>query len=264
MGLVRRRYRRSFGLLVGIVLAAMALHGGAAGANEKASVSAFIRDNGSGGMIANSQTNPAGETWSWEVCSTDLSNCDPFAQGRVVSTGGARPGVVFRATSNSGVSGLSPLWRGRVTPMQPPSIEGIVRANELVVPVAGTWRGGWKGSENWLQLAACSTPSGRNCTTLTDMHFVESCPNWAAVLDPFFTGNYLRVASKRVAPGTGVLAYAVTAPYGQPVWERNRQTSVAVLGQIAAASGARTEPCGAAPLDSLPLPDHPFGPSAAK
>lgn len=213
-------------------------------------VSASIQENGSGLMIASAGSNPEDQTWSWEACSRDLSHCEAFAQGRIVTTAGAPPKTVFRATSSYGATGLSPVWRGRVKSVRPAPVLGPVRANELVTPVPGKWEGGWAGSRDWVQLAACESPLGQNCTTLTDMHFIEGCENEAAVLDPHFTGQYLRVADWRVGPDTGVLDYGVGSPYGQRVWRRSRAISVGLVGRIAAANGPRTEQCGAPPLDT--------------
>jgi hypothetical protein len=231
-----------------MVLAWLALASGSPIASAAAEVvSASIQENGSGLMIANAGSNPEDQTWSWEACSRDLSSCEAFAQGRIVTTAGAPPRTVFRATSNYGATGISPVWRGRVKTVRPPSVRGPVRANELVTPVPGRWKGGWADSADWLQLAACEGPRGRNCTTLTDMHFVEGCENEAAVLDPHFTGQYLRVADWRVAD-TGILEYGISSPYGQPVWKKRRAISVALVGKIAAANSLRTEQCGAPPL----------------
>ena len=198
-------------------------------------------------MIVNSQTNPSDETWSWDACTPDLSTCRPFAQGRVVSTAGAPPKTAFLATSSYGAVAVSPVWRGRLAITRPPSVRGLVRANQLVTPVAGKWKGGWSGSEDWFQLSACERPRGRGCTTLTDMHYVHGCPNFAAVLEPEFAGWYLRVADMRVGQDSGILDYGVGSPYGRPVWKRSSQVAVAIVGKIAPASGPRTETCGTPP-----------------
>jgi hypothetical protein len=96
------------------------------------------------------------------------------------------------------------------------------------------------------------TPRGHECMTLTDLHYNEGCEDSAAVLDPVFVGRYLRVADLRLGPEPGILQYRVGSPYGQPVWRGNRQTSIAIVGKIAPASGDRTEMCGAPPLTEIP------------
>ena len=164
----------------------------------------------------------------------------------------AEPFTVFRATSNYGVVLESPVWRGRGTNARLPAVRGSVRANELVTPVLGKWRGGWAGGADWSQLSACKTRRGRECTTLTDLHYPSACPDGAAVLDPVFTGRYLRVADMRLGPEPVMLNYAVGTPYGQVVWKRTRQTAVAIVGKIAPALGPRTETCGAPPLAAAP------------
>jgi len=199
-------------------------------------------------MIVNSQTNPESETWSWESCSVDLKACTPFAQGRIVETAGAPVPTVFRAISNRGATALSPRWNGKVESVSLPSVLGTPQANELVVPVAGHWRGGWDEDVDWSQLAACKGPSGEGCTTLTDRHYVGGCPNGGAVIDPMFTGMYLRVADRRIPAHTPELLYAVTSPYSPDIWLPSPTVSVAIVGRIQAATGPAAIGCGPSPL----------------
>ena len=88
--------------------------------------------------------------------------------------------------------------------------------------------------------------------TLTDLHYPKACPLGGAVLDPEFTGRFLRVADMRLGPRPLILLYAVGSPYGQEVWKRTRQVAVAIVGKILPASGPRTEMCGAPPLSEIP------------
>jgi len=215
---------------------------------ETASIQAALNDDGSGEMIANSQLNPEGEAWSWEACTPGPLACSAFGSGRIVQTAGAGAPTVFRATSNRGPSALSPVWHGNVFSTSPPSISGTVRANELVTPAPGEWSGGWEGDVDWTQLAACPTPAGVECTTLTDRHYVDSCPNGAAVIDPAFTGDYLRVADQRMPAHTPEPLYAAVSPYGSDTWAEGPTVSVAIVGRIARANGAREGDCGPPPL----------------
>jgi hypothetical protein len=219
-----------------------------AGAAETATISVGLNADGRGSMIANSQTNPDGEIWSWEVCMPDLSSCAAFASGRIVTTAGASVKRRFRVTSNLGATATSPVWRGKPDPLTPPSIRGPLRANELVTPISSRWRGGWNGDRNLTQLAACRSRRGRQCTTLTDTHYPDACPRGAAVLDPAFTGQYLRVANFRIGADTGILDYRVGSPYGHEIWAADPVTSVAIVGRIASATNPRRAECGAPPL----------------
>ena len=200
-------------------------------------------------MIANSQTNPGSEIWSWEACSPDLTSCTPFATGRIVSTSGSAAETVFRATSNFEATARSPVWHGNPVAIGPPSVSGTIRANQLVIPVAGQWSGGWAASSDRFQLSACLTPNGIRCTALTHSNYPAECPDTAAVLDPFFTGQYLRVADLRLGAGPYVMPlYAVGTPYGYEVWESGPTASVAVVGRIEPATRDRAARCGAPPL----------------
>lgn len=237
---------------IGLV-ALLLIVGGAAGAKpanaaESASIQAVLNPNGSGGMIANSQTNPEGETWSWESCTPALVDCRPFAGGRMVETTGASPETIFRVTSSRGATTLSPVWHGTVAPAAPPTISGTVRANELVTPIPGGWHGGWAGDVDWTQLAACTKPSDGDCTTLTHRHYTDGCPNGAAVLDPAFTGRFLRVADQRVPAHTPELAFAVGSPYGPDIWRAGPTVSVAFVGRIVPATGLHVDECGPSAL----------------
>jgi hypothetical protein len=223
-----------------------------ASAAERASVSTSLKGNGSGLLIANAGTNPEGQTWAWQACSPDLSSCTTFGKGRTISTGGARPNTRFRATSSYGATAVSSLWHGGLRPFRPPTAGGILRANERVTPAPGQWHGGWTDDYDVFQLAACKSPKGLRCSTLTDLHYANGCPHGAAVLDPQFTGSYLRVADRRIGAGTAFHDIAVATPYGQRLWGADQMTSVAIVGRIAKATGPRTITCGPPPLTEAP------------
>lgn len=220
----------------------------AALAAESAEIQPVLAPNGSGRMVVNSQTNPDDETWAWESCTLDLKTCTPFARGRIVETTDAPVPAIFRATSTRGAVALSPQWNGTVAAVSPPSVAGTVQANELVVPVPGEWRGGWAGDVDWTQLAACKGAADEGCTTLTHRHYIGGCRNGAAVIDPMFTGMYLRVATWRMPAHTPELMYAVGSPYTPDIWHRGATVSVAIVGRIQAAAGAPASGCGPSPL----------------
>jgi hypothetical protein len=221
---------------------------GPASAAEKAVVEAFLTPDGSGELLA-SENFREGKGWSWEACTASLANCVQYATGEATTTARAMPETVFRATSRAGVSALSPVWHGKVRSLGPPSVRGQILANELVTPIAGQWSGGWDGDYDWTQLAACATPAGTDCTTLTDQHFNGSCPTGAAVLDPAFVGQYLRVADQRVDAEAGIELYAISSPYHHgEIWQAGPLNSVAIVGKIGRAEGPRKAECGPPPI----------------
>lgn len=205
-------------------------------------VQALIAPSGSGRLLVNNGSAP----WSWEAC--NRSGCKPFAGGREIQTRGASAGTVFRVESH-GDAGLSPEWRGRLTQIEPPGVDGVIRANDFVSPIPARWRGGWEGEFSETQLSACVTASGEDCTTLTDPSFPRSCAKDASfALDARFVGRFLRVANRRV--GGGPLfrtAIAVTSPYGGEVWAGSRNTAVRIAGRIAAPTSAYIGECGPPP-----------------
>lgn len=224
--------------LLAFALAAIASAGTAAAAGG-APFQALLNSDGSGHLFVNDGTEP-----SWAACNPDRTSCRPFAAGGDVSTAGATPETVFWA----GGEWLSPLWRGTVAATGPPAVEGAVRANELVTPVPGQWRGGWADDRDAMQLAACATPAGGDCTTLTSAAYVRGCPQGATVLDPVFAGRYLRVADRRVAADATTGFEAALSPYGEEAWPVGPITSAAVVGRIARAAAPRAIGCGPPPL----------------
>jgi hypothetical protein len=224
-----------------------------AAASNSASVQAVLNRDGSGTMVVNSQANPSAETWSWRACAPDGSACATFATGREASTGPAKPNTVFVASANDGATARSPVWHGNVAATSPPSVNGAVRANALVTPLAGGWSGGWDADADLMQLAACTNPDGTNCTALTNPPYYQGCARAAAVIDVAFTGRYLRVADQRLGAGTVFAAIALRSPYGSQTWAPGPTTSVAVLGRIAPATGPRAAACGPPALLSATL-----------
>ncbi len=244
--------KRTWACLTLLVAGTIAWIPASADAVEKATVSTSLKANGSGLLIANSRTNPEDETWAWRACASDLSSCIAFGRGRTISTSGARPNTRFRATSSYGATAVSSLWRGSLRPLGPPAVSGLLQANKRITPDPGQWRGGWSDDYDIIQLAACKSPRGLRCTTLTDLNYPDSCSHGAVVLDPQFSGSYLRVADQRIGTGTAFPAFAVPTPYGGRIWGADRMTSVAIVGRIAKATGPRTIQCGPPPLTEVP------------
>jgi hypothetical protein len=210
-------------------------------------VKPFLNDDGSGGLYVSSPVGLGSGPWSWETCSPDLTSCAPFATGEEINTGRAAPETVFRI-SGDGRVGVSPLWHGNLSVAAPPSVTGFVRANELVTPVPAIWTGGWDGDLDQTQLAACATPAGERCISLTDAKYVAPCSHEAAVLDRAFTGKYLRVASRRFGLGEGSTLEGHSSPFGDEIWSPDGRTAAAVVGRIEPATGPRTVRCGPPPL----------------
>jgi len=245
--------RRGVGVVVLVSVAALALWAATGAFADDATTQAILLPDGSGSIIANATNNPS-RTWSWDVCAPDGTGCTPFGSEQQITTAGAPADVVFEAIASDGPNSTSPVWHGTVSPETPPSVSGLIQANDLVAPVAGTWSGGWDGDYDIFQLAACQSADGSDCTTLTDAGYVDGCPNSAAVIDPAFTGDYLRVADMRVAAETAFGGVGRITPYGSDVWAAGPTISVAVVGQIAAAIGPRQASCGPPPLDGSAAP----------
>jgi hypothetical protein len=211
---------------------------------EEIRMQALLSEDGAGRLFVNDSDGP----WKWQACAPDRTKCMPFGGGREIATRGAQPETVFRVES-AGAMGVSPEWRGRVRQLTPPTVHGVVRANEFVSPVPGSWSGGWADELSRMQLAACATPVGQDCTTLTEFHYVRNCRQSASfVLDADFVGYYLRVAERRAGVGPSFEpAYAISSPYGGEVWRQNRITAAAVVGQIAPAVNPYPGECGPPP-----------------
>jgi len=227
---------------VGLVLIACFLPVSAARAEVR--MQALLSEDGSGRLFVNNSGEPP---WSWEACDATLTTCRPFGTGREINTGNTPAGTVFRVTGG-GDSGLSPIWHGNVSAVSPPSVLGEIRANKLVVPWIADWTGGWEGDFDQTQLAACVLPSGNQCTSITEPKYIGGCRNGGTVIDPAFTGQYLRVADRRYGTGTAFTMEGAMSPYGHEIWRESPTTAVAVLGRIKPAAEPPDVGCGPSPL----------------
>lgn len=212
---------------------------------EEIPMQALMNPDGTGRLFLNNGVGP----FLWETCTPDLSECKKFHGGHDISTRGASPGTIFRVKDSVGDRGLSPEWKGPLKQVTPPSVDGVIEANQFVSPVPGRWSGGWAGEGAEMQLSACETATGEGCTTLTSLHYLRPCPMSSSFsIDARFAGKYLRVAD--LQPGAGPIVeppYGLTSPYGDEAWDASSAVSVAVVGQIAAAAGPPQGECGPAP-----------------
>jgi hypothetical protein len=244
------RVGRELPVLAALV-ALVALGGLGPSSASGADISVGYERSGRGWMSVGQTTE--GQTWTWKACHPRSSRCDLLGSGYWRrQTHRTRHGSLFRAISNDGEVANSPRWRGRLRSIRSPAVRGEIRANQLVTPVHGKWLGGWDGSKHFTQLAACPTRGDRECTTLTELHYVEGCRNGGAVLDPVFTGQYLRVADWRVGPRPKLFLRIVPSPYGYEIWKQSPIVSVDFPGQIQPPAGPRAAACGPPPLESLP------------
>jgi hypothetical protein len=234
---LRRRNRLATAALA---LTGLVCLGTASASAGEVGMQALLNDNGSGRLFIKNGT---GGPWSWQACSPRLLSCAPFGHGREIGTAGAGPGTVFRASSSTGDAGLSPTWDGRVAELDPPSVSGLIRVDELVKPKLARWSGGWEGDFDQTQLSACATPTGKGCTSITDPKYVFGCKGGATVLEPQFAGDYLRVADHRYGAGTAFPAVATSSPYGHPIWRGGRTTAVAIVGQVGPPRSAEKATC---------------------
>lgn len=216
-------------------------------AAESVSMQALLNEDGSGRLFVGTYPGPFSPDWSWETCAPDLSSCRPFGTGGDIGTGNASANTVFRVSMGSAF-GLSPVWHGNLGVTTPPSVSSVVRANELVTPTPASWSGGWEGDFDQTQLAACATSTGERCLSLTEPKYVQGCQHEATVLDPAFTGDYLRIANRRYGPGTIFTLEAAASPFGHEIWKASGSTSVAMLGRIKQATRPRSAKCGPPPL----------------
>lgn len=244
---------------IGILFAALGmLIGAPAQAAGHMSIQVAIEPDGAGRLSAETSSTTV-MPLAWEVCSPGLKGCEPFARGRRIETTGAPAGSVFRVRDAGGETGVSPEWRGPPKALMPPRVDGAIQANQFVSPVRGLWRGGWRGENSELQLSTCATPAGEQCVALTDPHLIrQGCtPSDSFTLSSDLTGRYLRVANRQsggphdetpyaVGPAHPHYEVALIRPGGE-VWERSRNTSIAVVGQIAPAVSLSAAECGPPP-----------------
>ncbi len=216
-------------------------------------VSANLNAAGGGLLIANGNSNPPDQTWAWQICNAGGADCSPFAFGQHIETGAPSAGTTFRATSNTGLTGLSPVWNGPLRVAAPPEITGTFQANQLVTAVPAVWEGGWTGDLTQTQLSLCPTAAGVGCIAPLET-YGGSCPADSLTIDPDFSGWWLFVSTTVNGPDTeaATQAHAVTAVafvspsgYAQEIGQAAAATtSVAVVGRIGRATGPRARNCG--------------------
>ena len=85
---------------------------------------------GSGKLFA------VGSSTTWERCNPDLSVCEAASTTREISTQGAPDGTVFKLQGNA----TGAIWHGNLSIVAPPSVQGVLSANELVTPVPAGWQ----------------------------------------------------------------------------------------------------------------------------
>jgi hypothetical protein len=199
----------------------------------------LLNADGSGRIFMNDGTTP-----SWKVCKPGLTDCRQFATGNF-STGGAPAGSVFWAGGDL----LTPLWKGNLRSVGPPSVRGKVRGNEIVVPVAGRWEGGWESDYDDLSLSICKTPSAKRCLQVNheEARGRRCGPDEATLIDPAFAGRYLRVVDHRYGEGT-LFAGVGHPPYFPLEIDPEPTVAMAIVGRIAPASGSPEADCGPPPL----------------
>lgn len=181
---------------------------------------------------------------SWQVCQPGLTNCAPFATGNF-DTDNAPPGSIFWG----GRDLITPVWKGNLREVTPPSARGRVRGNEVVTPVAGTWEGGWEDDYDSLSLSICITASGDHCLQVNHEGPERSCgAEGATLIDPAFAGRYLRVVDRRY--GSGAVFVGVGHPAYYPIGKvaPEATVSVATVSRIAPATGPPSVDCGAPQL----------------
>jgi hypothetical protein len=248
-----RRIRRAAGVVMATCAAVAGL--AAQGAAAETPMQALYGSDGTVRLFANGPTGP----FAWEQCSLTQTTCAEAGTGREINVSDAPDGTIFRLSAEGDI-GISPTWHGNLTITAPPSVQGTLRVGEVVTPVLATWQGGWDGSIDQTQLAACQTPTGENCESLTDPKYIDGLANGAVQLEAAFAGDYLRIADSRLGAGAAETADAYSSPHGHPIWPADGSTAVAIVGQIAA--GATSPPSQESPRPA-PTPSH-TGPTSSR
>jgi hypothetical protein len=231
-------------LVVGVVLGVLGPETSLTRALGGRPFQVLLNADGSGRIFMNNGARP-----SWNACRPDLTGCTPFAKGNF-DTGNAPPETVFWA----GGELSTPLWKGNLHEEAPPSVQGEVRGNKIVTPIAGQWAGGWADDYDALSLSICKTPAGEHCLQI-DYELVRGgCgPRGAALIDPIFAGRYLQVVDYRYGSGTIFAGVGHPAYYPIPKVEPQATVSVAVVGKIAPATGPPKKQCGPPPLSTASI-----------
>jgi hypothetical protein len=152
-----------------------------------------------------------------------------FAYARL-SSAGDPVGTVYRATSEGQVTTSLP-WRGPITNLSAPTVNGLVAVGSRPQPVAGSWAGGWGAGEvDNLSLRACKLASGRDCESLPDRCAIPSA----------YEGRWLAVVDRRSDP---IITAAAERSYDRsvPDFAVSPNHVMTVVGQIG--PGPNTRDC---------------------
>lgn len=231
-------------LVVAMMLAVLTFEAPSAGASGRLPFQVLLNVDGSGHIFMNDGSSP-----SWQVCRVGLTDCTQFATGNF-ETDDAPPGSVFWGGGDL----VTPLWKGNLRELTPPSVRGRVRGNEVVTPVPGTWEGGWEDDYDSLSLSICTTASGHHCLQVNHEGPERSCgPEGATLIDPAFAGRYLRVVDRRYGSGTVFAGVGHSSYYPISKVEPGATVSVETVSRIAQATGSPSVDCGAPPLSTASI-----------
>ena len=150
---------------------------------------------GNPSLLDNAENVGSHPKMTWLMCLPADARCQPVTHGvrqlvrtaQTLNRGRTPPGTFFKAIARSGghtYMARSTTWRGTVTALARPRLDGHAQVGALVRPVRGDWSGGWSpgpvrqraGGSIWggpgsdrdqLSIEACQTASGRRCLNLS-------------------------------------------------------------------------------------------------
>lgn len=208
---------------------------------------------GTGSLIVSGGDGPV----SWERC-TDVCVAvdDGDGQDQVLRIQDATAGATFKATRGE-LRATSEPWRGALTLLTPPTVEGELRVGSSVRPIAAHWGGGWGSEGDWLQLQACTSPEATDCPVISDEIKFACQPSGGRVLPARYAGSWLRVVDVRLGRDTMHTMEGYHRPEGVRPNQAGPGAAASLVGQIQSGPAPSSD-CGS---DQPGAPSGPTGPS---
>ncbi len=182
----------------------------------------------------------------WRAC-LPAEVCRAIGGDRLVRPGETAAGTVFESdvTTTSGpTTEGSPVWRGRLTLLVAPGVQGELRIGEDVRPVPARWGGGWGDEVITNALIACPDLSGPGCEYLVNRAGTWNFGLGDRPLAARLAGGYVYAVEWRSARDQNPFVAALPPPPGAPTTRPEPSALLAVsppAGPIATPAPVTTQ-----------------------
>jgi hypothetical protein len=173
-------------------------------------------------LVANFSPDGSLARAGWAICPPGGTACHNANSLRDELEPGPEPagtGFVASAAYGAQTYAASVIWHGPVRAQTPPSLRGSRRVGRTVIPVAGSWTGGWGAEYDQLGVEACRTRGGQHCRMLGGGEY--GCPDGSsrARLGGRFTSWYLFALDARMPRDGACAGTGYSSNIDLPLWK---------------------------------------------